>query len=80
MRFMVLVYPGNRKDYEAGRMPEQKLLEDMGKFNEELVNAGVMLSGEGMHPSSKGARRSANSAAASGSAWRSREPSCGRAA
>jgi hypothetical protein len=56
MRFMVLVYPGNRKGYEAGQMPEQKLLENMGKFNEELVNAGVMLSGEGIHPSSKGAR------------------------
>ena len=56
MRFMVLVYPGNKKGYEAGQMPEQKLLESMGKFNEELVNAGVMLSGEGMHPSSKGAR------------------------
>jgi hypothetical protein len=44
------------KDSEAGAMPDQKLLEDMGKFNEELVKAGVMLEGEGLHPSSKGAR------------------------
>lgn len=56
MRFMVIVLPGDLKDYEAGKMPEQQLLENMGKFNEELVNAGVMLSGEGLHPSSKGAR------------------------
>ena len=56
MRFMVLVYPGNKKGYEAGQMPDQQLLENMGKFNEELVEAGVMLSGEGLHPSSKGAR------------------------
>jgi hypothetical protein len=44
------------KDSEAGIMPDQKLLADMGKFNEELVKAGVMLDGEGLHPSSKGAR------------------------
>jgi hypothetical protein len=44
------------KDYEAGKMPDQKLLAEMGKFNEELVKAGVMLAGEGLHPSSKGAR------------------------
>jgi hypothetical protein len=44
------------KDSEAGVMPDEKLLTDMGKFNEELVKAGVMLAGEGLHPSSKGAR------------------------
>ncbi len=54
MRFMVII-KGN-KDYEAGAMPDEKLLAAMGKFNEELVNAGVMLAGEGLHPSSKGAR------------------------
>jgi len=41
---------------EAGVLPDEKLLTEMGKFNEELVNAGVMLAGEGLHPSSKGAR------------------------
>lgn len=54
MRFMVLIKA--TKDSEAGVMPDQKLLEDMGKFNEELVKAGVMLGGEGLQPSSKGAR------------------------
>jgi hypothetical protein len=44
------------KDSEAGAMPSERLLRDMGKFNEELVKAGVMLSAEGLHPSSKGAR------------------------
>jgi hypothetical protein len=44
------------KDSEAGVMPSQKLLEEMGKFNEELVKAGVMLAGEGLQPSSKGKR------------------------
>jgi hypothetical protein len=44
------------KDSEAGVMPSEQLLAEMGKFNEELVNAGVMLAGEGLHPSSKGAR------------------------
>jgi hypothetical protein len=44
------------KNSEAGVMPDEKLLADMGKFNEELVKAGVMLAGEGLHPSSKGAR------------------------
>jgi len=44
------------KDSEAGVMPSEKLLTDMGKFNEELVNAGVMLAAEGLHASSKGAR------------------------
>lgn len=54
MRFMVLVKAD--KDSEAGVMPSEQLLADMGKFNEELVKAGVMLAGEGLHPSSKGAR------------------------
>jgi hypothetical protein len=54
MRFMILVKPG--EDYEAGRMPSEDELRAMGKFNEELVKAGVMLAGEGLHPSSKGAR------------------------
>jgi hypothetical protein len=44
------------QDSEAGVMPKEKLLTEMGKFNEELVNAGVMLAGDGLHPSSKGAR------------------------
>jgi hypothetical protein len=44
------------KDSEAGVMPSEQMLAEMGKFNEELVNAGVMLAGEGLHPSSKGAR------------------------
>jgi hypothetical protein len=44
------------KNTEAGALPDEKLLTEMGKFNEELVNAGVMLAGEGLHPSSKGAR------------------------
>jgi hypothetical protein len=54
MRFMVIVKA--TKNSEAGVMPSEKLLGDMGKFNEELVKAGVMLAGEGLHPSSKGAR------------------------
>ena len=54
MRFMVMVKA--TKDSEAGVMPSEKLLADMGKFNEELVKAGVLLAGEGLHPSSKGAR------------------------
>ncbi|MEX2142915.1 MAG: YciI family protein [Pirellulales bacterium] len=54
MRFMVIVKA--TKDSEAGVMPSEQLLADMGKFNEELVNAGVMLAGEGLQPSSKGAR------------------------
>jgi hypothetical protein len=54
MRFMVIVKAD--KDSEAGVLPDQKLLADMGKFNEELVKAGVMLAGEGLHPSSKGVR------------------------
>ena len=54
MRFMVIVKA--TKDSEAGKMPEPKLLADMGKYNEELVKAGVMLAGEGLQASSKGAR------------------------
>jgi len=54
MRFMVIVKAD--KSSEAGVLPDQKLLDEMGKFNEELVKAGVMLAGEGLHPSSKGAR------------------------
>ncbi|HEV7490708.1 MAG TPA: YciI family protein [Rhodanobacteraceae bacterium] len=54
MRFMVMVKA--TKESEAGVMPSEKLLTEMGKFNEELVKAGVMLAGEGLHPSSKGAR------------------------
>ncbi len=54
MRFMVIVKADENS--EAGIMPSKQLLTDMGKFNEELANAGVMLAGEGLHPSSKGAR------------------------
>jgi len=54
MRVMVMVKA--TKDSEAGVMPTQELLTAMGKFNEELVKAGVMLAGEGLRPSSKGAR------------------------
>jgi hypothetical protein len=54
MRFMVIV-KANEKS-EAGVMPSQQLLTDMGKFNEQLANAGVLLGGEGLQPSSKGAR------------------------
>ena len=54
MRFMVLVKAS--KDSEAGVMPSRQLLTEMGKFNEELAKAGVLLAGEGLHPSSKGAR------------------------
>jgi len=54
MRFMVLVKAD--KNTEAGTLPDEKLLTEMGKYNEELVKAGVMLAGEGLHPSSKGAR------------------------
>ena len=54
MRFMILIKAD--KSTEAGELPDEKLLTEMGKFNEELVKAGVMLAGEGLHPSSKGAR------------------------
>ena len=53
MRFMILIKA--TKDSEAGVMPSEQLLTEMGNFNEELVKAGVMLAGEGLHPSSKGA-------------------------
>ena len=54
MKFMVMVKA--TRESEAGVMPDQKLLEEMGRFNEELVKAGVMLAAEGLQPSSKGAR------------------------
>src|SRR6266513_913438 len=54
MRFMVIVKAN--KDSEAGVMPSTEILTQMGKYNEELVKAGVMLAGEGLHPSSKGTR------------------------
>ena len=54
MRFMVLVPAGNES--EEGVLPDENLLAEMGKFNEEMVKAGVMLAGEGLHPTSKGAR------------------------
>ncbi|HSO76570.1 MAG TPA: YciI family protein [Blastocatellia bacterium] len=54
MRFMVIVKAN--KDSEAGVLPSEKLLAEMGEFNEELVKAGVLLAGEGLQPSSKGAR------------------------
>src|SRR6201981_3016687 len=54
MRVMVIVKAS--KDSEAGKMPSQQLLAEMGKFNEELVKAGIMLAGDGLQPSSKGKR------------------------
>ena len=54
MRVMVIIKAN--AESEAGVMPSEKLLTDMGKFNEELVNAGIMLDGEGLHPSSKAKR------------------------
>ena len=54
MRVMVLLKAN--KDTEAGVMPSEQLLAEMGRYNEELIKAGVMLAGEGLHPSSKGAR------------------------
>jgi len=54
MRFMVIVKAN--KDSETGVLPDAKILAEMGKFNEELVKAGVMLAGEGLQPSAKGAR------------------------
>jgi hypothetical protein len=54
MKFMILIKAD--EDSEAGVLPDQRLLADMGAYNEELVNAGVMLAGEGLHPSSKGVR------------------------
>ena len=60
MRVMVLVKA--TKDSEAGIMPSTELLEAMGKYNEQLVNAGIMRAGEGLHPSSKGKRVAFNGA------------------
>lgn len=54
MRFMILLKAD--KHSEAGEMPDEQLLKDMGDFNDELVKAGVMVAGEGLHPSSRGAR------------------------
>ncbi len=54
MRFMVMVKA--TKDSETGVMPSEKLLAEMGKYNEQLVNAGIMVAGEGLHPSAKGKR------------------------
>lgn len=54
MKVMVMIKA--TKDSEAGVMPSEQLLTDMGKYNEELVKAGIMLAGEGLHPSSKGVR------------------------
>lgn len=54
MRFMIIVKA--TADSEAGKMPSEQLLADMGKYNEELAKAGVLLAGEGLHPSAKGAR------------------------
>jgi hypothetical protein len=54
MRFMLQVRADH--DSEAGKMPSAELVAAMGKFNEEMMNAGIMLAGEGLHPSSKGAR------------------------
>ena len=54
MRVMVIVKAN--KESEAGQMPDEKILTDMGKYNEELVKAGIMKAGDGLHPSSKGKR------------------------
>jgi hypothetical protein len=54
MKFMILVKAD--KNAEVGRMPDEKLLTEMGKYNEELAKAGIMLAGEGLHPTSKGTR------------------------
>jgi hypothetical protein len=54
MRFMILVKA--TKESEAGAMPNETLLAEMAKYNEELINAGIMLAGDGLQPSSKGAR------------------------
>ncbi|MEW5849280.1 MAG: YciI family protein [Myxococcota bacterium] len=54
MRFMVIMYPG--PDAEKGVLPDEKVLAEMGKFNEEMVRAGVLLAGEGLKPSSQGVR------------------------
>ena len=73
MRVMVMVKA--TKESEAGVMPSEELLTAMGKYNEELVKAGVMLAGEGLHPSSKGARvRFAATASGRSSTARSPRP------
>jgi hypothetical protein len=64
MRFMILVKAS--KDSEAGVMPSQKLLTEMGKFNEELAKAGVLLAAEALQPSSRGAHRNRRGSAAEG--------------
>jgi hypothetical protein len=56
MRFMVLMIPGDRKSYEAGVMPDEKLIAPMMKFNEDIAKAGILLAADGLHPSPKGAR------------------------
>lgn len=56
MRFMVIVHPGDRDEYEAGDLPDPALVDNMMRFNEELVTAGVMEAGEGLHPTESGAR------------------------
>lgn len=55
MKFMILLKASPAT--EAGQMPDEKLLADMGRYNEELVQAGVMLAGEGLHPSSRAAAK-----------------------
>lgn len=54
MRFMILINAD--QDTEAGKMPSEQLLRDMGNFNQQLVDAGIMLAGEGLHPTAKGAK------------------------
>jgi hypothetical protein len=56
MRFMILMIPASKKSYEAGAMPDEKLIGAMMKYNEELAKAGVLLGLDGLQPSSKGAR------------------------
>lgn len=56
MKFMVLMIPGDKKSYEAGAMPEAELISAMMKYNEALVESGILLAAEGLHPSTKGAR------------------------
>jgi hypothetical protein len=56
MRFMVLMIPGSAERYEAGALPDEKIIAAMMKYNEELAKAGVLLALDGLHPSSKGAR------------------------
>jgi hypothetical protein len=67
MRFMVIVKA--TKETEAGEMPSEKLLTEMGRFNEELVKAGVMLAGEGLHPTSKGGPREVLREQSNGNQW-----------